>query len=244
MAPIATTSLNVSEVVKSPPAITHSDSRKSIKLVRATGTLPENILKTARETPTESFNPKDHVCFKHPDKIYTMEEVGFPGMGISSTAVSAPFPLFTHTAVAQMRKEVFSQRVLDECRFSSKFVKDTVRGMMPERAPFTYDAWKSEEVLAAVSAVAGVDLVPVMDMEISAINISVNPPPVPGANQHVSDEDESAFAWHYDSYPFVCVTMLSDCTDMQGGETALKTASGEIMKVRGPAMVSTSRYVL
>jgi hypothetical protein len=50
--------------------------------------------------------------------------------------------------------------------------------------------------------------------------------------------ETAAFAWHYDSFPFVCVTMPSDCTGMVGEETALKTATGEIMKVRGPAMVS------
>ena len=31
--------------------------------------------------------------------------------------------------------------------------------------------------------------------------------------------------------------MLSDCTDMVGGETALRTAAGDVMKVRGPQMV-------
>ncbi|KAF2011819.1 hypothetical protein BU24DRAFT_485106 [Aaosphaeria arxii CBS 175.79] len=226
MSPIAASDL------KAPPAITHNSS---VQVVRSTNALPANLLNAARSTLTESFDAEKHVCFEAPGKIYKMEELGFPGRGISETAVSAPFPLFSQSAVAQMRKEVFSQRVLDECRFSSGFVKDTVRGMMPSRAPFTYDAWKSTEVLAAVSAVAGVDLVPVMDMEISAINISVNPTTVTDAEKAASN-DRSAFAWHYDSYPFVCVTMLSDCTDMQGGETAVKTASGDIMKVRGPAM--------
>ena len=50
--------------------------------------------------------------------------------------------------------------------------------------------------------------------------------------------DGSAVAWHYDSFPFVCVVMLSDCSEMIGGETAIKTPSGEIMKVRGPTMVT------
>lgn len=76
-----------------------------------------------------------------------------------------------------------------------------------------------------------------MDYEIAAINISVNNQTVAITNPD-NDNDLPAFAWHRDSYPFVCVTMLSDCTGMVGGETALKTASGEIMKVRGPAMVS------
>lgn len=52
------------------------------------------------------------------------------------------------------------------------------------------------------------------------------------------EEDKPIVDWHTDSYPFVCVTMLSDCTDMVGGETALKTGDGDIMKVRGPQMVS------
>jgi hypothetical protein len=34
------------------------------------------------------------------------------------------------------------------------------------------------------------------------------------------------------------VLMLSDCTNMVGGETALRTGTGDIIKVRGPQMVS------
>ena len=108
------------------------------------------------------------------------------------------------------------------------------------RAPFTYDAWKSPEVLAKISEVAGIDLVPSIDFEIANINISIRDE---NANTErtvdliSSDNELPAVAWHYDSFPFVCVTMLSDCTDMVGGETALRMPSGEIMKVRGPAMV-------
>ena len=54
------------------------------------------------------------------------------------------------------------------------------------------------------------------------------------------EDDSPVVGWHNDSYPFVCVTMLSDCTDMVGGETALRTADGSIMKVRGPDMVRIS----
>ena len=51
------------------------------------------------------------------------------------------------------------------------------------------------------------------------------------------EDDKPVVDWHTDSYPFVCVTMLSDCTNMIGGETALRTGDGDIMKVRGPQMV-------
>lgn len=116
--------------------------------------------------------------------------------------------------------------------------------------------WRSPEVLAIVSKIAGVELVPSMDFEIAHVNISVSSKEqqeeaqkaIKEHEQRQLDEgvagcpwedDRPIVDWHTDSYPFVCVTMLSDCTDMVGGETALRTASGEIMKVRGPGMVST-----
>lgn len=86
-----------------------------------------------------------------------------------------------------------------------------------------------------------------MDYEIAAINISINNQTVTVLEDEKvksNEDDLPAFAWHRDSYPFVCVTMLSDCTGMVGGETALKTASGEIMKVRGPSMVSLKPITL
>jgi hypothetical protein len=79
-----------------------------------------------------------------------------------------------------------------------------------------------------------------MDYEIGHINMSV-----PGKKQQydkevlISEEDEEAVVgWHRDSYPFVCVLMMSDTTGMIGGETALRTGTGEIKKVRGPQKVS------
>jgi hypothetical protein len=61
------------------------------------------------------------------------------------------------------------------------------------------------------------------------------------------EDDKPIVGWHTDSYPFVCVLMLSDCTDMVGGETALRTGTGEILKVRGPemgcAVVLQGRYI-
>lgn len=52
------------------------------------------------------------------------------------------------------------------------------------------------------------------------------------------EDDKPIVGWHTDSYPFVCVLMMSDCTNMVGGETALRTANGEVLKVRGPQEVS------
>jgi hypothetical protein len=51
------------------------------------------------------------------------------------------------------------------------------------------------------------------------------------------EDDKPIISWHHDSYPFVCVTMLSDCSGMIGGETVLRTGDGGTIKVRGPQMV-------
>jgi hypothetical protein len=92
-----------------------------------------------------------------------------------------------------------------------------------------------------MSKIAGVELVPVMDYEIGHINISV-----PGSKNSVfddGDDEDAVVGWHRDSYPFVCVLMMSDTTGMVGGETALKTGTGAIKKVRGPTRVrNTSSY--
>jgi hypothetical protein len=115
-----------------------------------------------------------------------------------------------------------------------------------------YDAWKSPDILAIISRIAEIDLVPVMDWEIGHINISLQSEDekfkaLAEKSRRDSEEDgpgcswedeDPIVDWHTDSYPFVCVTMLSDCTNMIGGETALRKGNGEIVKVRGPQMVS------
>lgn len=98
-------------------------------------------------------------------------------------------------------------------------------------------------MLRIISSIAGIELIPAIDLEIAHINLSAQ------SQEEMEDslrdlekngERLSAVDWHTDSYPFVCVTMLSDCTEMIGGETALRTGSGDIIKVRGPQMVCLS----
>lgn len=102
-------------------------------------------------------------------------------------------------------------------------------------------------MIAKISQVAGIDLVPSIDFEIANINISINDQTIPltqNEDRPLRDDDLPAVAWHYDSFPFVCVTMLSDCTGMVGGETPIKKPNGEIMKVRGPAEVCVRTQLL
>lgn len=85
-----------------------------------------------------------------------------------------------------------------------------------------------------LSQVVGIDLTLVQDLDTAHINISIN-----DETANPLGSEPSSFAWHRDSdiFPFVCVTMHSDCTGMIGGEAAILMPSGEIMKIQGPAMV-------
>ncbi|KAI9809859.1 MAG: hypothetical protein M1825_000292 [Sarcosagium campestre] len=203
-----------------------------------------------------SFIPEEHLAFVAPAKVHTMQDIGLSSdTGVSDTAVSEPFPLFSTKAVEMMRKEALSEDVWQHCQYKSNLAACQLRGFCPKFGPFTHAAWTSSETLAIISGIAGVDLVPSMDFEIGHVNISVKSEEEVREELRVLSNPEEGAAkvgkpivdWHTDSYPFVCVLMLSDASKMVGGETALKKPSGEIVKVRGPqmgsAVVLQGRYI-
>ena len=209
-------------------------------------------------TPRIPFNADSHIEFQPPSRVHTMRDLGLPeDTGISPIAVSEPFPLFSAEAIQQMRTEILSKDVWDHCQYSSNLSQCQLRGFAPDYASFTYDAWRNPKVLEIISKIAGVELVPQMDFEIGHVNISMQSEEqkqealaalaekeARQADEGVSgcpwEDDKPIVDWHTDSYPFVCVLMLSDCTKMIGGETALRTGTGEVRKVRGPQMVCSN----
>ncbi|KAL6244557.1 hypothetical protein RBB50_008799 [Rhinocladiella similis] len=218
---------------------------------RPRGRLPQYLSENASKTVKTAFDPLVHLDFQPPETVITMKDIGLEGQGISPVAVSEPFPLFTTKAIEQFRAEIFSQPVLDHCQVSSSFASNMIRAYATDYGPFAYSVWHHPEVLAIVSKIAGVDLVVGMDIDVGHINIATNQDTDNHSRTDVAVEENAdetpAFDWHYDSYPFVVVTMLSDCTDMQGGETALRTAFGEVMKIRGATMgtavILQGRYI-
>lgn len=216
---------------------------------------------TEPTTPSTSnkdvFDPKKHLNFSPPSKVYTMTDIGLPeDTGVSPLAVSEPFPLFTPEAVMRMREEVLSDSVLRNCQFSSTLAQAQLRGYADKYAPFVYDAWKHPATLRAVSQIAGIDLALQFDYEIGHINLSFKTEEQKerelrayhsNESSNTPSDDAPIVGWHRDSYPFVCVAMLSDCSSMIGGETALRTGTGEVLKVRGPqmghAVVLQGRYI-
>ncbi|KAF1971371.1 hypothetical protein BU23DRAFT_471008 [Bimuria novae-zelandiae CBS 107.79] len=208
------------------------------------------------------FDPARHLVGDLPAKKKSMKDLGFPeDIGVSPLAVSEPFQLFTVEAVEIMREEILN--VPEKYKFKSNIARSQLRGYAKDCAPFTYAAWTHPETLALISKIAEVELVPVMDYEVAHINFSSKSKA--DAQQELKShqeelriyEDEGIsgcrevvktpiVGWHTDSYPFVCVLMMSDVRGMVGGETAIRTAEGKIIKMRGPsqgyAVVMQGRY--
>ncbi|CDK25501.1 unnamed protein product [Kuraishia capsulata CBS 1993] len=204
---------------------------------------------------TEKFDPKVHLSFQAESvsttKRLTMAELGiFSETAISDIGVSDPFDLFTEEAVEIMRAEILRTEVFEKWArysYSSTTGLDCViRGYAKYTCPFTYAAWTHPETVKAVSLMAGVELQVIMDYEVAHINIAmkskedadnqiIEAKRKSNMNDEYDDKIPAVVGWHNDSYPFVCVLMLSDTTAMIGGETLLKMGNGKIVPTPGPS---------
>jgi len=162
-----------------------------------------------------------------------------------------------------MRGDLFRKDIVDKHAYSTTPGCYKMRGYSKD-TPFVDSVWRDPKVLEACSKAAGVDLSVVYDYEIAHMNVQVNgiggndslssvltpgPPPrsvrtgpASLANKPaiVQDNDLESLpsngTWHNDSYPWVCVVMLSDPTNMTGGETGLRKGDGTLLRVRGPGV--------
>jgi hypothetical protein len=225
----------------------------------------DDQLQTPPESPTTTvFEPLRHLNFSPPKEYYTLEQLGLSSEGSTSpVAITAPFPLLSEEGIKATRADLFRREILEKYRW--KEAKDPnvykLRGYA-QAAPFVYDMWSSDAMLKSCSQAAGCELEVVFDYEIGHINVQLPPgkaksdadienllpsaiPPKQSANvdstaaEDAAKEDiQNVTSWHNDSYPWVCVVMLSDPTGMKGGETALRKGDGSLLKVRGPSMGS------
>ena len=213
---------------------------------------------TPAVTPTKKgsvvFDPSRHLAYRAPEAIHSLKDLHLPPSPLSEVASTEPFPLMSEEAILAHRRELFSKDVLDNCSYHTRPGSVQLRGMAPRYAPFIHQFWTSPEVLAIVSDLAGVDLVPVMDYEICHTNVQLGPggledvkntPVVPPEAPSESDQEGNdrggktpVVPWHRDSHPFVCVVMLSDAKHMTGGETEIQRGDGTTTKVRSPQMAS------
>ena len=217
----------------------------------------------SRATPASvSFDASNHLVFSPPSSILKMQDLELEPTALSDVAATEPFSLLSYEAVLQHRRELFSKETLDHCLHHTRPGSVQLRGAAPRYAPFIHQFWHSPELLKIVSDIAGVELVPALDYEISHTNVQLGPdgiegvyntpiePPVATEEaiqklkedskraQVVTDQTNPIIEWHKDSHPWVCVVMLSDARHMSGGETELLKGDGSTIKVKAPQMVS------
>lgn len=172
----------------------------------------------------------------------TMEELGLTNpKQISHIGVSDPFPLFTEEAIKIMRQEVLDKenfkKYANISNMSASGKDCNIRGYAKPNGEvntqFIHDAWTHPKTMELVSRMAGIDLKIVVDYEIAHTNVSIKDKEETKAeleqykkNPKRDMSKDCVVNWHYDSYPFVCVLMLSDTTNMIGGETSLRMGKG------------------
>ncbi|KAI5458825.1 hypothetical protein BGZ63DRAFT_416378 [Mariannaea sp. PMI_226] len=237
------------------PSVTYSEPASS-------GPVP--VTKQAKppvnQTSPVQFDATKHLDYSPPSNILTMADLKLEPTALSPVATTEPFPLLSHEAVLEHRRELFSKDVLDNCLHHTRPGSVQVRGMAPRYAPFIHQFWHSPEVLKIVSDIAGVELVPAMNYEVSHTNVQLGPDGIEAVRQTpleppiateeairrfeqdkpkkdvVTDQSKPIIEWHKDSHPWVCVVMLSDARHMSGGETELMKGDGTTLKVKAPQM--------
>ncbi|KAF8532191.1 hypothetical protein JB92DRAFT_3104298 [Gautieria morchelliformis] len=196
-------------------------------------------------TTPNGFEPSIHLAphYQSPPVI-KMDELGYNATADSDIAATKPFPLFTLDAVRRIRGELFDHNTLADHLYSDTLSPSVVRGVCPERARFIYEAWTHPAVVERLNDAAGIALTPVYDYEIGHVNLQLGPrgwagltadPDLPDSVGSLATDEEITPTlmrkpnWHKDSYPFVCILMLSESSHLQGGRTVVRRADGSEM---------------
>ncbi|KAK5030126.1 hypothetical protein LTR13_008439 [Exophiala sideris] len=215
------------------------------------------MISRLEETAQEVFDPEIHLACEPPTKKFTLEDLNLqPSPTSTKIAATLPFPILSLEGVRAYRRALFSQEVLHHCGGSPAPGTLTLRNAA-SFSSFISDFWSHPKTTQLLSEAADVPLKIVMSTEIGHTNIQTKGGSVSEMVSQLNvepqttkvpltDEDRaydplkgsSIIPWHYDSYPYVCVLMLSDTEGMLGGETYIKTGDGVSLKVEGPKLGS------
>ncbi|RFU31897.1 hypothetical protein B7463_g4419, partial [Scytalidium lignicola] len=195
-----------------------------------------------------------HLACSPPTKCFTLEDLKIPPSATSTPiAATVPFPILSAEGVRAYRRSLFSPKILENC--GAVLHPGTMVLRNPaEYSTFIHDFWTHPATIRLVSDAMGLPLSVIMSTEIGHTNIQTEGKNLeemismlnvePDQTKVELTEEEKAHdplqstlvGWHYDSYPYVCVIMLSDTEGMVGGETYIKTGDGVPAKVEGPIM--------
>ena len=163
------------------------------------------IQKFGAANESVAFDEALHLQLAPPKTVKTLQfdDAAFPYTSSSPTfAYSEPFRLLSAAGVSACRKVLHR-----EADLITQSQRSLSQGGIVYRSAFIRDLLYSPAVCALFSQIAGVPLWPNdLHQRSSMANYGV-----PGSGVQVDQ-------WHVDSVDYVCVLMLSDVTDMQGGE--------------------------
>ncbi|KAH8151949.1 uncharacterized protein LAJ45_03942 [Morchella importuna] len=213
-----------------------------------------NINALHTQEPELIFSPTEHLNISPPCQRFTFKDLKLPRptTAASPIAATSPFPLFAAAAIPLLRKALLNPAYLNKT--ASVYSNSTliIRNTAAYSA-FFRKIWTHPMVMRAVSDAAGVEL---EGMEHAKCMQAISKGLTSGefaleaagsgrsgvavrGQKEIEDEifgdGGSIIPWHYDSYPFVCVAMLSDTTDMIGGETVIQRGDGTFQGISQPS---------
>ncbi|KAL1301526.1 hypothetical protein AAFC00_005768 [Neodothiora populina] len=201
------------------------------------------------------FDPSIHLAFTPPTARHSFTELGLPKpTNAPDICFTEPFQLFSQEGVRMLRREVFRKEFLDKYLRSWERAPCYISGHTnhPGEASFIKQAWYHPATQAAINYAFGCALKPLpKESDVGYVNVMLGKEGIPGVYKmnefpaeplppsRLSEIEKSEYddipidAWHKDMVPVVCVLMLSDTSTMEGGETAIRTGDGSILKARG-----------
>ncbi|THY83323.1 hypothetical protein D6C95_08493 [Aureobasidium pullulans] len=201
------------------------------------------------------FDPKIHLDYSPAERTFTLAEWGIQEHEYTTPiAGCTPFRLLSLEGVMAYRRAILRKDVFDQCA-GHPFPGTVTLRNLAKVSKFVNDFWTHPDTLSIISDALGIKVVAVMPTEIGHTNIQVSGSgdvlsqlkiqPSQEARPLTKEEElydplsgSSVIPWHRDSYPFVCVLMLSDTTHMKGGETyvSARDIQAASIIIRGPGL--------
>ncbi|KAG5655219.1 hypothetical protein KAF25_001972 [Fusarium avenaceum] len=198
------------------------------------------------------FDPNIHLAYQPPVQRHTFQDLGLSQPQNSpDLCYTEPFQLFSEEGVRILRREMLGKEMLDKYLRSWDRAPAYMAGH-EKTAKFTLQAWQHPVTQAALDKAAGFRLRLLRrEADLGLVNIQLGPeglagvynltetplPPLShGSMQKSNYDDVPIDSWHKDQVPVVCVVMLSNTRGMVGGETAIKTGDGSIVKIKSPTI--------
>ncbi|KAH0345228.1 hypothetical protein KCU81_g4531, partial [Aureobasidium melanogenum] len=199
----------------------------------------------------DMFDPKIHLDFSPADNVFSLADLGIEEHEYTTPiAGSTPFKLLSTEGVMAYRKALLRKEVFDECA-GYPFPGTVTLRNVAKVSKFVSDFWTHPKTVSIISDALGTKVEAIMPTEIGHTNIQVSGPgdvldqlkvrPSEEALPLTEEEEaydplsgSSVIPWHVDSYPYVCIIMLSDTTHMKGGETYI--SGKDIQAVKGPSL--------